>query len=61
MAERAVPSEGALRPFIIISLSYILFTTTDGAVRMIVLLHAYQQVLAFHLCVSPQPPVRTYR
>ncbi len=32
---------GALKPFVIISLSYLLFTTTDGAVRMIVLLHAY--------------------
>eukprot|EP00878_Enallax_costatus_P015890 GHUV01016656.1.p1 GENE.GHUV01016656.1~~GHUV01016656.1.p1 ORF type:complete len:571 (+),score=121.87 GHUV01016656.1:190-1902(+) len=31
----------ALKPFVIISLSYILYTTTDGAVRMIVLLHAY--------------------
>lgn len=32
----------ALKPFVIISLSYLLFTTTDGAVRMIVLLHAYK-------------------
>ncbi len=32
----------ALRPFVIISLSYLLFTTTDGAIRMIVLLHAYK-------------------
>ena len=32
---------GALLPYSIISLSYVLFTTTDGAVRMIVLLHAY--------------------
>jgi len=31
----------ALRPFIIISSSYLLFTITDGAIRMIVLLHAY--------------------
>lgn len=31
----------ALKPFVIISLSYLLFTTTDGAVRLIVLLHAY--------------------
>ncbi len=31
----------ALKPFVIISLSYLLFTTTDGAIRMIVLLHAY--------------------
>lgn len=29
-----------LRPFVIISLSYLLFTITDGALRMIVLLHA---------------------
>ena len=34
---------GALYPFVIISVSYLLFTITDGAVRMIVLLHAYQQ------------------
>jgi MFS family permease len=31
----------ALRPFVIISTSYLLFTVTDGALRMIVLLHAY--------------------
>lgn len=33
----------ALKPFVIISLSYLLFTITDGAVRMVVLLHAYQK------------------
>ena len=33
----------ALRPFIIISISYLLFTITDGAIRMIVLLHAYNK------------------
>ena len=32
-----------LGPFAIMSLSYILFTTTDGGVRIIVLLHAYKQ------------------
>lgn len=32
-----------LRPFIIISISYLLFTITDGAIRMIVLLHAYNK------------------
>ncbi|CAL6372881.1 unnamed protein product [Bathycoccus prasinos] len=31
----------ALFPFAIVSITYILFTVTDGAVRMIVLLHAY--------------------
>ena len=31
----------ALKPFIIISSSYLLFTVTDGGIRMIVLLHAY--------------------
>jgi Major Facilitator Superfamily len=31
----------ALRPFVIISTSYLLFTITDGAIRLIVLLHAY--------------------
>jgi hypothetical protein len=30
---------GALKPFAIISCSYLLFTITDGAIRMIVLLH----------------------
>jgi len=34
---------GGLGPFAIMSLSYILFTTTDGGVRIIVLLHAYNQ------------------
>lgn len=34
---------GALIPFAIISISYLLFTITDGAVRMIVLLHAYSK------------------
>jgi hypothetical protein len=33
----------ALRPFVIISSSYLLFTITDGALRMIVLLHAYNK------------------
>ncbi len=28
-------------PFVVISISYLLFTVTDGAIRMIVLLHAY--------------------
>ncbi|NP_001171775.1 major facilitator superfamily-like [Saccoglossus kowalevskii] len=32
---------GALKPFVIISSSYLLYTITDGAVRMIVLLHAF--------------------
>lgn len=37
---QAATSE-ALRPFVVISSSYLLFTITDGAIRMIVLLHAY--------------------
>jgi len=36
-------SSEALRPFVIISSSYLLFTITDGAIRMIVLLHAYNK------------------
>lgn len=32
-----------LRPFVIISITYLLFTVTDGAIRMIVLLHAYHK------------------
>jgi hypothetical protein len=31
----------ALRPFVIIASSYLLFTITDGAIRMIVLFQAY--------------------
>lgn len=36
----------ALRPFVIISTSYLLFTITDGAIRMIVLLHAYNKAFS---------------
>jgi hypothetical protein len=36
-------SSKRLRPFVIISSSYLLFTITDGAIRMIVLLHAYNK------------------
>jgi hypothetical protein len=32
---------GALRPFIIMSSSYLLFTITDGAIRTIILFHAH--------------------
>ena len=39
----ACASDKALRPFVIISSSYLLFTITDGAIRMIVLLHAYNK------------------
>lgn len=35
--------KNVLMPFIVISISYLLFTITDGGVRMIVLLHAYNQ------------------
>ena len=33
----------ALLPFSVISCAYLLFTVTDGAIRMIVLLHAYNK------------------
>lgn len=36
-------SDPRLRPFVIISITYLLFTVTDGAIRMIVLLHAYNK------------------
>ena len=36
----------ALRPFIILSSSYRLFTITDGAIRMIVLMHAYNKAFS---------------
>lgn len=49
-AEEAAPQRrqtfrerySSLKPFAIISVSYLLYTITDGAVRMIVLLRAYQ-------------------
>jgi len=40
---RKSKEQGALYPFVIISIAYLLFTVTDGAVRMIVLLHAYNK------------------
>ena len=39
----AAATSKALRPFVIISSSYLLFTITDGAIRMIVLMHAYNK------------------
>lgn len=42
LRDRAKREFSGLKPFAIISLSYILFTMTDGAVRMIVLLHAFR-------------------
>lgn len=39
MREKLENKYGALYPFVIISITYLLFTITDGAVRMIVLLH----------------------
>jgi hypothetical protein len=41
-ATGSMPSK-AMWPFIIISITYLLFTVTDGAVRMLVLLHAYNK------------------
>jgi len=40
-AEQKAAARKALMPFAVISISYLLFTVTDGALRMIVLLHAY--------------------
>jgi hypothetical protein len=40
-ADERKASRNALRPFAVISISYLLFTITDGALRMIVLLQAY--------------------
>ena len=45
-AERAAKAKArrsTLLPFAVISITYLLFTVTDGALRMIVLLHAYNQ------------------
>merc|ERR1712100_1002779 len=39
--EKSVFRDPAMVPFVVVSLSYLAFTVTDGAVRMIVLLHAY--------------------
>jgi hypothetical protein len=39
----AAATSKALRPFVIISSSYLLFTITDGAMRTIVLLHAFNK------------------
>ena len=41
--EEKAAQRKALLPFAIISLSYLLYTMTDGSVRMIVLLHAYNK------------------
>lgn len=41
--EKKKAARRALRPFAIISSSYLLFTVTDGAARTIVLMHAYSQ------------------
>lgn len=43
LGSRKSKEQGALFPFVIISIAYLLFTVTDGAVRMIVLLHAYNK------------------
>lgn len=43
LGSRKSTDQGALFPFVIISIAYLLFTITDGAVRMIVLLHAYNK------------------
>mmetsp|Transcript_37845 Transcript_37845/g.121389 ORF Transcript_37845/g.121389 Transcript_37845/m.121389 type:complete len:567 (-) Transcript_37845:2162-3862(-) len=39
----ATQQRDALLPFVVISSTYLLFTITDGALRMIVLLHAYRK------------------
>jgi hypothetical protein len=42
-----------LRPFVIMSVSYLLYTVTDGAIRMIVLLQAYNLgFTAMCVCLS---------
>ena len=40
---KAAAGRSRLLPFAVISITYLLFTVTDGALRMIVLLHAYNQ------------------
>ena len=40
---KATAGRSRLLPFAVISITYLLFTVTDGALRMIVLLHAYNQ------------------
>ena len=47
---------GALKPFVIVSSSYLLFTITDGAIRMVVLLFAYQHGFsAFDVAIMCAP------
>lgn len=41
--EKKAETGPGLWPFVIVSSSYLLYTITDGAIRMIVLLHAYQK------------------
>ena len=40
-AEARVAKRKGLFPFVVITIAYLLFTITDGAIRMIVLMHAY--------------------
>lgn len=47
LGNSAAPAKSAadqgLRPFVVVSSSYLFYTVTDGAIRMIVLLHAYNK------------------
>ena len=42
-AKAEIAKKNTLMPFAVISICYLLFTVTDGAIRMIVLMHAYTQ------------------
>ena len=42
-AKASAPRARALGPYAIISIAYILFTVTDGAIRMVILMHAYSK------------------
>lgn len=43
LKDKTQSSGPGLWPFIIVSSSYLLYTITDGAIRMVVLLHAYEK------------------
>ena len=58
--EKAAAGRSRLLPFAVISITYLLFTVTDGAIRMIVLLHAYNTgypwtFINLITAISPRP------
>ena len=57
-AEKEKKHTHAVFPFAIVSITYILFTITDGAVRMIVLLHAHgKSFTAMEIAIMRNIPI----